>query len=256
MRQLHRTLRMLTLVALSVVSLSASPASSQPSANGQKWVTSWTGSVHGPYPLGFPSLPPEMKFAIPDPATGAEDQTFRLIVKPDLWGTRMRLRFSNVHGTKPLVLDGVYIGVQASAGSLVRGTNRPVNLDGGKKQLTVAPGTLAWSDPVDLPYAKDPASPTLAGRKLAVSFHVVGTSGPMTWHAKAIQTSYVSAPKAGALGGDNSDVAFPYTTASWFFLDAIDVIAPADTAAIVCLGHSLPDGTGTPMNDGRSQRRW
>jgi hypothetical protein len=28
----------------------------------------------------------------------------------------------------------------------------------------------------------------LAGRKLAVSFHVVGESGPMTWHAKALQT--------------------------------------------------------------------
>jgi lysophospholipase L1-like esterase len=245
---MHRTLRTLTLVTLGVLLLSASPALSQSSASGQKWVTSWTGSVHGPYPLGFPSLPPDMKFAIPDPAKGAEDQTFRLIVKPDLWGSRMRLRFSNVHGTKPLVLDGVYLGVQASAGNLVRGTNRPVNFDGGKKQLTVAPGTLAWSDPVDLPYAKDPASPTLAGRKLAVSFHVVGTSGPMTWHAKAIQTSYVSAPKAGALGGDNSDVAFPYTTASWFFLDAIDVMAPADTAVIVCFGDSITDGTGTTMN--------
>src|SRR4030095_17060421 len=62
------------------------------------------------------------------------------------------------------------------------------------------------------------------------------------------QTSYVSAPKAGALGGDNSDVAFPYTTASWFFLDAIDVMAPADTAVVVCSGDSITDGTGTTMN--------
>src|SRR5215831_16076372 len=162
---MDRAFRTLAFVALGVLLLSAPPGVSQSSANGQKWVTSWAGSVHGPYPLGFPSLPPEMKFAIPDPAKGAEDQTFRLIVKPDLWGSRVRLRFSNVHGAKPLVLDGVYLGMQASAGNLVPGTNRPVAFDGGKQQLTVAPGALAWSDAVDLPYAKDPASPSLAGRK-------------------------------------------------------------------------------------------
>ena len=39
-----------------------------------------------------------------------------------------------------------------------------------------------------------------AGRKLAVSFHVVGESGPMTWHAKALQTSYITPPGAGAKG--------------------------------------------------------
>src|SRR4029453_9467033 len=97
-------------------------------------------SVHGPYPLGFPSLPPEMKFAIPDPAKGGDDQTFRLIVKPELCHSRMRLGFSNVHGTRPLVLGGVYLGLQASAGNLVRGTNRPVTFDGGKKHLRVARG--------------------------------------------------------------------------------------------------------------------
>src|SRR5260370_9840581 len=119
-----RTLRTLGLVPLGVLLLSAPQALSQSSASGQKWVTSWTGSVHGPYPLGFPSLPPEMKFAIPDPAKGAEDQTFRLIVKPDLWASRMRLRFSNVHGTRPLVLDGVYLVCRLLLEKKICGTNR------------------------------------------------------------------------------------------------------------------------------------
>src|SRR5262245_57404173 len=115
-------------------------------------------------------------------------------------------------------------------------------------QAMIAPGKLAWSDAVDLPYAKDPTSLALVGRKLAVSFHVVGTSGPMTWHAKALQTSYVSPPNSGALSTAVSDAGFPYTTASWFFLDAIDVMAPADTAVVVCFGDSITDGTGTTMN--------
>lgn len=215
---------------------------------GHKWVTTWAASAHGPYPIGNPSAQPEQKFAFPSPDTGAEDQTFRLIVKPDLWGGRMRLRFSNAFGKKPLVLDHPYIGLQASAGNLVPGTNRPFTFNDGKKSITIAPGQLAWSDPVELPFARDPASPWLAGRKLAVSFHVEGTSGPMTWHAKAIQTSYVTPPKSGVFSKDVSDAAYPYSTASWFFLDAVDVIAPADTAVIVCFGDSITDGTGTTMN--------
>ena len=43
-------------------------------------------SAQGPYPVGNPSAQPDQKFAFPDPATGARDQTFRLMVRPDLWG--------------------------------------------------------------------------------------------------------------------------------------------------------------------------
>jgi hypothetical protein len=216
--------------------------------NGQKWVTTWAASGHGPYPIGNPSAQPDQKFAFPVPENGAEDQTFRLIVKPDLWGGRMRLRFSNFYGTKPLMLDATYLGMQASAGNLVPDSNHSVTFDSGKKQVTIAPGKLIWSDPVDLPFAKNPSSTVLAGRKLAVSFHVVGATGPMTWHAKALQTSYVSPPKSGVHSKDVSDIGFPYTTASWFFLDAVDVMAPTDTAVVVCFGDSITDGTASTMN--------
>ena len=69
------------------------------------------------------------------------------------------------------------------------------------------PGSSAWSDPVALPFAKQPDE--LAGRRLAVSFHIVGDSGPMTWHAKALTTSYVTAPGAGAKGALEDEVGIP-----------------------------------------------
>ena len=47
----------------------------------------------------------------------------------------------------------------------------------------------------------------------------------MTWHAKALTTSYVTAPRAGSHGREESDAAFPFTTTSWYFLDAVDVVA-------------------------------
>ena len=70
----------------------------------------------------------------------------------------------------------------------------------------------------------------------------------MTWHAKALQTSYATAPGAGARGAEESEAAFPYATASWFFLDALDVRAPADTPVVAAFGDSITDGTASTMN--------
>jgi lysophospholipase L1-like esterase len=228
------------LILVSAIALMPSPASAA-----DKWVTSWAASVHGPYPVGNPSAQPVQKFAFPAPADGARDQTFRLIVKPEFWGRQARLRFSNALGTKPVTFDGAYVGLQHSSATLVSGTNRPVTF-GGKPSVTVEPGKDVWSDAVSLPFAKD--AKLLAGRKLAVSFHVAGETGPMTWHAKALQTSYVSAPGAGSKGKNEDESAFPYSTASWFFLDAVDMMAPAGTQVIVAFGDSITDGTASTMN--------
>jgi lysophospholipase L1-like esterase len=81
-----------------------------------------------------------------------------------------------------------------------------------------------------------------------VSFHVAGESGPMTWHAKALTTSFVTAPDAGAKGALEEDEAFPYSMASWFFLDAVDMRMPADTRLVVAFGDSITDGTASTMN--------
>jgi lysophospholipase L1-like esterase len=70
----------------------------------------------------------------------------------------------------------------------------------------------------------------------------------MTWHAKALQTSYVTAPRAGSRGGDETDSAFPYTTTSWYFLDALDVSADEGIDVVACFGDSITDGTGSTLN--------
>src|SRR6516165_1931879 len=212
---------------------------------GETWVVSWVGSAHGPYPVGNPSAQPDQRFAFPSAQTGAHDQTFRLIVRPDIWGRQARLRLSNVFGTKAVTFDDVFVGLQMAGPALVKGTNQPVTF-GGKASVTVAPGSAVWSDGVQLGFARDPAE--LAGRKLAVSFHVAGESGPMTWHAKALTTSYLTAPGAGSKGKADDEAAFPYSTASWFFLDAVEMMAPANSFAIVAFGDSITDGTASTMN--------
>jgi lysophospholipase L1-like esterase len=215
---------------------------------GEKWVVSWTGSAHGPYPVGNPSAQPDQRFAFPSAETGARNQTLRLIVRPDIWGAQARLRFTNVFGTRPLTLDGAFVGLQLGGPALVKASNQPVKFS-GKDGITIAPGASAWSDPVALPFVRDAAAAAeLYGRKLAVSFHVAGESGPMTWHAKALTTSFVSPPGAGSKGMEEGEGAFPFSTASWFFLDAIEMLVPQESFAVVAFGDSITDGTASTMN--------
>src|ERR1700732_701670 len=143
------------LIMALMVAISAFSSSAQ---SPQKWVTSWTGSVQGPYPIGNPSAQPDLRFVFPSAESGARDQSFRLIVRPDLWGQQVRLRFSNALGTKPVTFDGVYVGLQRGAATLVPASNHPVSF-AGMRATTVAPGLSVWSDAVSLPFVHDPATP-------------------------------------------------------------------------------------------------
>jgi len=233
------------LAGLAGVLQGGAGVSGQTPRRGEKWVASWAASAHGPYPSGNPSAQPDLSQAFtPD---GASDQTFRLIVKPDLWSATIRLRFSNAFGTQPLAIDGVFVGLQSSGGHIVAGTSTPVSF-GGTPRLTIPAGGRQTSDPIALPFIKNPAEPLLSGRRLAVSFHVAGTSGPMTWHAKALTTSYLTPQRAGSHGGDAGDARFAFTTTSWYFLDAVEVLAADDTFVIACFGDSITDGTASTLN--------
>jgi lysophospholipase L1-like esterase len=244
--------RVFLIAAATAIALTGIPGGSTARAKDerhgkQKWRASWAGSAHGTFPVGTAIAQPDLRFAFPSPTTGANDQTFRLIVRPTLWSDQFRLRFSNAFGTQPLTLDDVYLGLQASAGTVAAATNRRVTF-GRSRRATIPPGELLYSDPVELEYIRDPNQFYVEGPKLAVSFHVVGSSGPMTWHSKALQTSYVTAPGAGSHGKEESDEAFPYSTTSWYFLDAVDAKAPEDTVVVVALGDSITDGTGSTLN--------
>ena len=240
-------MRVVTVACLALISVLLPFAAKAQQQNADKWVTAWAASVQGPYPVGNAILQPDLHRAFPSPETGARDQSFRLTVEPDIWGREARIRLSNAFGTKPVTFDGVYIGVQLGSSAVAAGTNRPVTF-GGSQSIAIEPGQSAWSDAVALPFVTDAKPVNLQGRKLAVSFHVAGESGPMTWHAKGLTTSYVTAPGAGAHGAEEDEANFPFGTTSWYFLDALDMKAGPETQAIVAFGDSLTDGTGSTLN--------
>ena len=217
-------------------------------SNAADWLTTWAGVAHGTYPLSTAVLQPVLTFAFPNGTTSANEQSFRMMVRPTVWGDTFRFRFSNVFGTQPLTLDNVYVGLQASAGTIEEDTNTPVRFQGGRRRIVIPAGQLLWSDAVSLDFARDPEKLLLFGRKLAISFHVVGSSGPMTWHSKALQTNYITAPGAGVHSDEETDEAFPYTSSSWYFLDAVDTRGLRNAMTVVTLGDSITDGTGSTLN--------
>lgn len=212
---------------------------------GAKWASSWTAAMQGPAPAGVPAALPDQSFALP--GDSARNQTFRMVIRPDLWGRTVRLRFSNAFGDRPVRLGAVRAALHAGSGALVPGTMARAAF-AAADHVSIPAGHDVLSDPFELPFAADPSAPELAGRKLAVSFHVEGESGPMTWHAKAMTTSYISPPDSGMLCEDDSDAAFPFTTTAWHFLDGLDVAAPEDTAVVAALGDSITDGTFATLN--------
>ncbi|MCP3466549.1 GDSL-type esterase/lipase family protein [Bradyrhizobium sp. CCGUVB23] len=114
-------------------------------ARADRWIASWTGSAQGPYPAGNATAQPELRFAFPSPELGARDQSFRLVVRPDVWGGQTRIRLSNVFGTRPVTFDNVFVGLQHSGAAIVEGTNVAAQF-GGKSSITIPAGESVVSD--------------------------------------------------------------------------------------------------------------
>jgi lysophospholipase L1-like esterase len=256
------TTTIFSAVALATAIFAVHPAAAD-DQQGQRWVATWATSPAtffqysppvAPAPPGPPTtfapanIQPDLGFPFPDAnSAGATDQTFRSIVKPDLWGNKMRFRFSNVFGTQPVTFSTVTVALQEYSGNVLDGTVTPVTF-GGKKSVTIPAGQEIVSDGISLSWVQGADDPAVQGRNLAVSYAVEGDSGPMTFHSSAFVTSYITAPGSGDHTRDLDVFAFEFTTTSWFFLDAVDVMAPSDTVVVCAFGDSITDGTHSTLN--------
>ena len=198
------------------------------SCTGSHWVGSWAAA---PSDAGFFVDDED----VPRPLV---QQTARMVVRPSLSGSTVRVRLSNRYGATPVHLGPVSVARRAGGAAAVSGTVRPV-LFGGRTTLDLAPGQDTVSDPVPLS--------VLAGRDLLVSVHVPGTVVAPSEHFITDQTNYLSLPGTGDHSAQESGAAFPLTTRTafsngWFFLSGLDVRAPRSTGAVVAFGDSITDG--------------
>lgn len=216
----------------------SAPTSAAPSETG--WIGAWGAAPYGPFPagplsaIGVPVDPLGMSALSLFVQQQAVDQSFRMIVHPTLGGERIRVRLSNLMGDRPVTFTSVRVARRLAGPALVPGSEVPVSFDGAT-DVVVAPGDEAISDAADFSYA--------FGDDVALSFHVVGESGPMTWHAVSFGLNYVGLPMAGDTTTDASGLSFAaQPTVGWFFVSGIDLHAPDSPGTIVAIGDSITDG--------------
>lgn len=170
------------------------------------------------------------------------DSTVRNIVHTSIGGQDLRVRLANTFGTGPVTFDAVDVAIQSAGAALVAGSSQPVTFS-GQTSVTIPPGAEVLSDPVPGTVAP--------GTNLAVSLHVVGSSGQVTGHPDAQQVTYYS--PAGNFAASPSASDYPYTIDSWFFVDGIEMSVPKQTGDVIALGDSITDGYNSTVG---ANARW
>lgn len=235
------------ILAFALVQLS-NPAVAQEHAQ-EHWVSTWATSPQArAVPPARPQPPPaaatQAPRAVPRPAppiSHLDNQTVRMTIHSSVGGRRVRVELSNAFGSAPLAIGAAHIAIRARDSAIVPASDRALSFS-GKPSCSIPPGALMVSDPVDLDV------PPLSD--LAVSVYVPGDAGQLTMHSVGLHTTYIS--QAGDFTGrpDIADAAA--TSQSWYWLSSVDVLAPADTAAIVAFGDSITDGARSTPDTNRS----
>jgi len=222
-------------------------------AGAEHWVATWATAAQiyrapaVPPPPAPANSPAAIAPAAAAPATpprpraprAFNNQTVRMIVHTSIGGRRLRLQLTNPFGGVPVDIGSAHVAVRDRDSSIVPASDRAITVGGGKAFRMIA-GQTVISDPVDLEFA--PMA------DLAVSLYFTKDSGPLATHSLGLHTTYISGE------GDftaSTTIADPTETAAYYWISAIDVMAPADAAAVVTLGDSITDGAASTPNADR-----
>jgi len=236
-----RARRSLTVAAFAVLLVAAPQAQ-----NGSgRWITTWMTAT-----VGRPQVPPPVPSDVtpppppPAPYVHFTNQTLRQIVHTTIAGSQVRVLFSNTFGTSAMTIGAAHIALGERAPAIVAGSAHPLAF-GGRSTVTVPAGAVMLSDPVALavPAASD----------LAIDLYLPGTTNtpsPLTVHAAAHQTSYVS--ETGNYSGQPT-LPVVATTTSWIGLARVDVTSSSPVDVVAAFGDSITDGTASTTD---ANLRW
>ncbi|MFG1966691.1 SGNH/GDSL hydrolase family protein [Nonomuraea sp. NPDC049028] len=224
------TRRLLTVTAITVCALLTGAAAAfpdtarQPSAaTGPGWSATWTAAPQRPSTSFAPNWSQQ----------GFTRQTVRQIVRISAGGKAARIRLSNRYGTTPLTVDQATIARTDRGAAIEPGSLRHLTVR-GKRTFTVPAGTDLVTDPVPLHLA--------ALDSVTITFFAAQPTGPATYHAQALATTYRA---AGDHAADVGAAAFTDTSQSWYYLTGVDMIPTARRGGVVTFGDSLTDGAGS-----------
>jgi len=197
-----------------------------PIAAGQTWFSAWTAAQESRL------------------ATAMSGTSVRMIVRPSISGSAVRIRLENRFGQSPVVFAAAYFGQVQSGAAVVAGSNTQLTFN-GNTGLTLAAGTGAYSDP--LPFA------IVAFQRYAISLDVT-TASDISVHLLGLVTNYMVAgthaadPSATGYAPipnpDSAKDSFPF-----YWLTDVDVQSRSTTVGIVALGDSITDGACSTRTD-------
>jgi lysophospholipase L1-like esterase len=197
---------------------------------GLEWLPSWATTIQG-----YESSKTDHQ-----PAKPLSNNTLRQFVWPTFTGGQVRLQLSNEKGAEALQIQKVHIALAKTAsdpanssGAIDTASDAALTF-GGMPGVTIPAGQTAWSDGVDFP---------LQAMKLTAISIQFGTMVPaeLTTHPGSRTTSYFM--DGDAVAGETPGTGAG-TRDRWYFINAIEVMAPADAFALAAVGDSITDGYG------------
>jgi lysophospholipase L1-like esterase len=206
---------------------SAGVGGSAGSPGALEWLPSWATTIQRTEPGNKPSgsLP---------------GKTLRQFVWPTVSGSQVRIQLSNERGNGPVDIAKVHIAMAKTtsnpntSGGAIDATTDAAFTFGGMPNVTIPVGETVWSDALDF---------SLQEIKLTAVSLQFGATVPsdITGHPGARTMSYIANDDVVA-----SEAITPVETKErWYFINAIEVMAPTDAFAIALLGDSITDGYGT-----------
>jgi lysophospholipase L1-like esterase len=199
----------------------------------QEWLPSRGTTIQSTEPN---NLPP----ALPN-------NTLRQFVWPTVTGTEIRIQLSNEKGSSAVEIQKVHIAKAPTAGGTAGNSMGQIHTAtdvafsfGGAANVSIPAGETLWSDPLQFP---------LKEIELHAITMVFGNAVPpeITGHPGSRETSYIATGDLVAEQG----LAGAQTRPRWYFINAIEVMAPKDAYAIAVLGDSITDGYGVLDQFGR-----
>ena len=173
--------------------------------------------------------------------------TVRMIVRPTVSGTAIRIKLENTLGQSPVQFDGAFIGITDSGAAIRPRSNRQLRF-GRQRGVAIAPGESVWSDPVRMKVE--------ALQRLTVSLNV-RSANDVSSHSLGLTSTYLTAGRraqfASAAGFSQVPTRATGTSVDaypLYWISAVDVQTTEATGTVLGFGDSITDGRCSTTENG------
>jgi lysophospholipase L1-like esterase len=197
------------------------------------WVTTWGTGPQLTEPSNLPPAP-------------LANSTLRQFVRVTIGGKHLRVRFSNAYGTNTVAINSAHVALASGAGSAGNGsinmsTDNALTFHGAPS-VNIPPGEAIFCDPFDYDL------PALTNLAVSIYFGNISAT-TINGHPGSRTTSFIIASNVVAAASMTGAA----TTAHWYIITGVDVLADSSRKAVITLGDSITDGRGS-TTDGND--RW